>query len=324
MAPLAQNASAIAGSNSNAILNDLSSIDKQIDAIRIQQETLRLQQKRDAQPQDDSKGENITPEQIMNEYRGLMERLRVIKSNPTSQRHKVQVDRVQRRLKEAIMAFQQGESGVRKDRANQLARQYRIANPNAREEEVRAAIEEGGGQIFTQAIMQSERTGQAQTRLNAVRERHQELVKIERQIEELMHLFQDMDTLVVQQEAAVIQIEQKGEEVVENLDKGNEEIGVAVNTARKTRKKKWICLGICVAIIIVVVIIVLVYVFVIRGTNNNNGNKRRAIDHMARLALSNINSHPVRNQDYLPERSVASELGRLMADRVHLPRVINQ
>ena len=61
---------------------------------------------------------------------------------------------------------------------------------------------------------------------------------------ELAQLFQDMDTLVVQQEVQVTQIEQKGEEVVENLDKGNEEIGTAVVSAKRTRKNKWICLGI--------------------------------------------------------------------------------
>jgi syntaxin 1B/2/3 len=42
-----------------------------------------------------------------------------------------------------------------------------------------------------------------------------------------------------------MKIEEQTEIVNENLDKGVEEIGVAVNTARKTRKKKWICLGIC-------------------------------------------------------------------------------
>ena len=93
--------------------------------------------------------------------------------------------------------------------------------------------------------MQSDRQGRARAALSAVQDRHKALVKIEQQMVELSQLFQDMDTLVVQQEAAVTQIEQKGEEVVDNLDKGNEEIGVAVKTARSTRKKKWWCLGIC-------------------------------------------------------------------------------
>lgn len=61
---------------------------------------------------------------------------------------------------------------------------------------------------------------------------------------ELAQLFQDLETLVVQQEAAVTQIEQKGEEVTENVGKGNTELDGAVVKARAARRKKWICLGI--------------------------------------------------------------------------------
>jgi hypothetical protein len=61
---------------------------------------------------------------------------------------------------------------------------------------------------------------------------------------ELAQLFQDLETLVVQQEPAVTQIEQKGEEVTENVGKGNTELDGAVKKARAARRKKWICLGI--------------------------------------------------------------------------------
>jgi syntaxin 1B/2/3 len=46
----------------------------------------------------------------------------------------------------------------------------------------------------------------------------------------------------MQQEAAVTNIEMKGEEVVEHMDKGNEQIGTAIVHARNTRKWKWWCL----------------------------------------------------------------------------------
>jgi syntaxin 1B/2/3 len=61
---------------------------------------------------------------------------------------------------------------------------------------------------------------------------------------ELAQLFQDLETLVVQQEPAVTQIEQKGEEVTENVGKGNTELDGAIKKARAARRKKWICLGI--------------------------------------------------------------------------------
>ena len=61
---------------------------------------------------------------------------------------------------------------------------------------------------------------------------------------ELAQLFQDLETLVVQQEPAVTQIEQKGEEVTENVGKGNTELDGAIKKAKAARRKKWICLGI--------------------------------------------------------------------------------
>ena len=57
-------------------------------------------------------------------------------------------------------------------------------------------------------------------------------------------MFQDLDALVVQQEAAVTSIEARGEEVTDHVTKANVELDGAVKKARAARKKKWICLGI--------------------------------------------------------------------------------
>lgn len=59
---------------------------------------------------------------------------------------------------------------------------------------------------------------------------------------ELAQLFQDMEALVVQQEPAVIQIEQKGEEVTDNVGKANVEMDGAISKARSRNRKKWWCL----------------------------------------------------------------------------------
>ncbi|OAA81727.1 syntaxin [Akanthomyces lecanii RCEF 1005] len=327
MAPLAQNAGSMAGSDGNAILNECREIDTGIAQIERNLEQLRMIQQRTLDDADSSSSSaanrqlDALSSETMAQYRELTERVRTIKSNPEANtpKNKPQVGRVDRRLKQAIQQYQQVESGFRKRTQDQMARQYRIVRPEASEQEVRAAVEDtSNNQVFSQALMQSDRQGRARAALSAVQDRHKALVKIEQQMVELSQLFQDMDTLVVQQEAAVTQIEQKGEEVVENLDKGNEEIGVAVNTARKTRKKKWICLGICVAIIVIVIIIVLIYIFVIRGQNNNNNNNsnpKRAIEITARALLTNIDARSAEDQQGL------SDLTRLMKDRVHLPQI---
>ena len=77
---------------------------------------------------------------------------------------------------------------------------------------------------------------------------------------ELAQLFQDLDQIVQQQEPLVANIEQKGEEIHDNVVKGNEEIGTAIVSARSRNRKKWWCLLICILIIIVIAIIVAVVV----------------------------------------------------------------
>lgn len=253
MAPLTQNAGNMSSGDHNAILNECRDIDRGIEQVERNLEQLRMLQQRTLDDADSSASSTANRQldslssETMALYRTLTERVRTVKSSPEarSPKNAPQIGRVDRRLKQAITQYQQVESQFRKRTQDQMARQYRIVRPDASEQEVRDAVEDtSGGQVFSQALMQSDRQGRARAALSAVQDRHTALVKIERQMEELAQLFQDMDTLVVQQETAITQIEQKGEEVVDNLDKGNEEIGVAVNTARKTRKKKWICLGI--------------------------------------------------------------------------------
>lgn len=254
MSSLAQNAASFGQGDPNAILNECRDIDRGVDAIERNLEQLRMLQQR-ALDDADSSASSGTNRQLdalsaetMNMYRGFTDRVRKVKSSPDSRlpKNAPQVGRVDRRLKQAIQQYQSVESSFRKKTQDQMARQYRIVRPDASESEVRTAVEDtSGGQVFSQALMQSDRRGQARAALTAVQDRHVALQKIEQQMIELAQLFQDMDTLIMQQDVAVTQIEQKAEEVVENLDKGNEEIGTAIVTARKTRKKKWICLGIC-------------------------------------------------------------------------------
>lgn len=336
MEPLAHNASSFGHGDPNAILNECRDIDRGIDTVEQNLEQLRMIQQRTLDDADSSASsaanrqlDNLSTE-TMALYRGLTERVRIIKSSPDANttKNSPHVSRVDRRLKSAITQYQQVESSFRKRTQDQMARQYRIVRPDASEQEVREAVEDtSGGQVFSQALMQSDRQGRARAALSAVQDRHAALVKIEQQMVELSQLFQDMDTLVVQQEAAVMQIEQKGEEVVDNLDKGNDEIGVAVNTARKTRKKKWWCLGICVAIIAVIVIIVLIYVFVIRQQNNgggNNNNKRSLLEEAmpigARAPLGQISR--ILGRRAADTEFATGNLNRLGRERLHLPQLV--
>ena len=93
-----------------------------------------------------------------------------------------------------------------------------------------------------QQLIQSDRRGDAQKVSQMVRARHDEIQKIERDFVELAQLFTDLDALVVQQDVAVNDIETKGQEVNDNVNKANTEIDTAIKSARSRRRKKWWCL----------------------------------------------------------------------------------
>lgn len=60
--------------------------------------------------------------------------------------------------------------------------------------------------------------------------------------------------MVEQQETVIADAEQKGAEVVDNLQSGNEQVAQANKSARNRRKLKWWCLLIVVLIIIAIVL----------------------------------------------------------------------
>jgi syntaxin 1B/2/3 len=55
---------------------------------------------------------------------------------------------------------------------------------------------------------------------------------------------EDMNVMVVQQEATVQQIDHQAENVNQDVTNANTQLTGAVDKARAARKKKWICLGI--------------------------------------------------------------------------------
>jgi syntaxin 1B/2/3 len=248
MAPLAQNGSQFGRqANPNQILNACGEITKGINKIK---DNLGEIQTLQAAALNDPNGTRVgdvekKATEILAMYHDLTTKVKAIRQMPESgaPRNAPQVGKVRRDLQNTYQDDMQIDRQFRQRSNEQSARQYRIVRPDASEQEVREAVENPESQqVFQQAMMNSTRQGQAQSTMNAVRSRHEAIQKIEGQMIQLAELFNEMDNLVMQQEAAVTNIEMKGEEVVDNMDKGNEEIGTAIVHARNTRKWKWWCL----------------------------------------------------------------------------------
>ena len=142
----------------NQILNDCQEIDRALDKIDLDLNQLRgLHRRRlNAAETDNATSQQIDrlSADIMTSYRGLVERMRVVKGLTESgnPRNKPQVGRVDRRLKATINNYQTLERDFRHGLQDQQARQYRIVRPDASEDEVQEAIEDPNTQIFQQAV----------------------------------------------------------------------------------------------------------------------------------------------------------------------------
>ncbi|KAK7739157.1 hypothetical protein SLS53_005793 [Cytospora paraplurivora] len=156
-------------------------------------------------------------------------------------------------FKKELQNYLQEEQQYRERYREQISRQYRIVNPTASEDEVREAADaDWGNDGVFQTALRSNRTGQASAVLGNVRARHNELLQIEQSIAELAGLFQDLDTLVVQQEAVVERAEEQTEQTNQHLQEGNKQVEVGIKHARRARKLKWWCALIVFLIILAI------------------------------------------------------------------------
>lgn len=172
---------------------------------------------------------------------------------------KVQAENVKESFKSSIRKYQAIESNFSRKYKERAERQYRIVKPDATDAEVKEAIEDNNGsQIFSQALINSNRVGQANAALNEVQNRHKEIQQIAQTMNELAELFHDMELMVAEQEETVQYVERGMDQAQDNIEQGVGHQTHAVQSARAARKKKWWCLGIIIVILIIIAIILAV------------------------------------------------------------------
>jgi len=166
---------------------------------------------------------------------------------------KQQTALVKSKFVEAIQNYQQVEQQYRQKYKQRMERQFKIVKPDATPEEVQAVVDDSqGGQIFSQALMNSNRYGESRAAYREVQERHEDIKRIERTIAELAQLFNDMSILVEQQDETINIIEAQASEVEKDVETGLGYTEKAVTSARSARKKRWICFIIFLIILAIV------------------------------------------------------------------------
>ncbi|KAJ3502325.1 hypothetical protein NLJ89_g8940 [Agrocybe chaxingu] len=177
-------------------------------------------------------------------------------SGRDGQIRKQQTAFVKSKFVEAIQNYQTVEQQYRTKYKQRMERQYKIVKPDATPEEIRAVVnDEQGGQIFSQALMNSRYTD-SRAAYREVQERHEDIKRIEKTLAELAQLFNDMSVLVEQQDETINVIQTQAAGVEKDTEAGLQYTDKAVTSARAARKKRWICFFITLVLLIIIGIVV--------------------------------------------------------------------
>ncbi|RKF83526.1 Syntaxin-like protein psy1 [Golovinomyces cichoracearum] len=164
-----------------------------------------------------------------------------------------QSKQIKSEFEKVLNDYRQEEIEYRRRYREQIARQFRIVNPDATDAEVEEAsnLDWGSEGVF-QTVLKGNRFGQATSALGAVRARHNELQRIEATLADLAALFADMAQLIETQDPAIEQIEQNAVQTTDHVDKANVQIESAKQSAARARKLKWYCLLVAVLIVMAI------------------------------------------------------------------------
>ncbi|KAF9780564.1 t-SNARE [Thelephora terrestris] len=201
----------------------------------------------------------------------IKRRIEALKKQPVprgQEARKNQVNVVAKQFMTALQNYTQVEKDYRQKQRARVERQFKIVKPDATPEEVAAVVDNtdgAGGQVFSQALSSSTRYGQSRTAYKEVQDRQEDIKKIERTLEELAQLFNDMSVLVAQQDESIDYIQNTAHDIEQDASKGVDHTDKAVVSARAARKKRWICFGLFVLLLAIVAAIVAGIVV----TNNN-------------------------------------------------------
>jgi t-SNARE complex subunit (syntaxin) len=157
----------------------------------------------------------------------------------------------------AMEKYQQVQAQFKHKHEENVTRQVLTVNPSATSEEVAYVIQSGEAeQIFANSV---QRDQSAQVALNYIRDRHQDIMQIEKSLQELQQLFVDMAMLVTEQGEMIDSVENNIENAISYVVQGKGQLKKANKWATRNRK--------CMIAIIVLSVVALAVVAIILAVN---------------------------------------------------------
>ncbi|KAJ4758913.1 syntaxin [Rhynchospora pubera] len=175
------------------------------------------------------------------------------------------VSGLRKKLKDSMDAFVELRKTISAEYRETVERRYyTVTGEKPDEATVDALIESGEGERFLQRAIQEQGRGRVIDVISEIQERHNAVTQIERSLLELQQVFMDMAVLVTTQGEQLDDIESQVGKARSFVERGREQLQVARNHQKNTRK--WTCFAI---ILLLVIILVIVLPIVLRNTNKN-------------------------------------------------------
>lgn len=181
------------------------------------------------------------------------------KGLPDSPARKNQQAACAKALTDLASQFQKQQITYKATIRDRLEREYRIVKPAASKEEIDDYVNNPSS---NQAVFSSAMMGRAQAAYKEVKERHEQIIRIEASMNEMVQLFQDMQILLDTQQEKLDAIDVRVEETNQQLGEASKEMTQAIISRKRARKRAW-CICVCVIILLIILGVVL-YIYVIK------------------------------------------------------------
>ncbi|KAF9304352.1 Plasma membrane t-SNARE, secretory vesicle fusion [Mortierella antarctica] len=214
----------------------------EVDQLFAQNLNARLDQDGTKLLETKTRATNTLSGEIYDRLRVLTESNRRVHTKEEFDRRKLRTSTLSKQFKDAVSRFQNIQYQNGQKSKETVARQYRIANPSATEEDIQ------------RLLLQQARGQQALAALSNVQSRQRELHQLQESVVELAQLYKQLEHLISDQDLTFQQIEESVIKSESDIEKGRVEVDHALKLGISARKKKWIALGIVVLIIIIILI----------------------------------------------------------------------
>lgn len=152
------------------------------------------------------------------------------------------------KFREKMTEYHENQLQYQEQMKSMFRRTLKIVNKDMSDAEIEEVLEgEGDNQLF--AVLHLAEVQKAKLDLRELEERHQELLKLEKSIQQVMDLFVDIAVLVAEQGEKLDRIDTNILEAKDYVESARKQTEKAVSSRKKFRKRKCCLIG-CIAVLV--------------------------------------------------------------------------